>query len=366
MSDNESSHSKNQYSFAGKLPHLAEIGIALALVVAGYAWAGGFLAPGQLDQRLIVDTFQNINGVHPGFRRNHAKGVCMTGWFDSNGNGSRLSRAEIFQPGRFPVYGRFALAGGMPMATDTPASIRSLAVNFSTPNGEDWRIGTLDLPVFPFQNPQAFAAQLRTTIPDPATGKPDQVKIDAFFAGNPASAKAIGIIKSRPFSSGFANASYNGLNAFLAIDDADVATPVRWSLVAADPFEAETTAPKDPNYLFDTLIARVQEGPVEWRLVLTVGEPEDDTNDPTVPWPAERTRIDTGTLTVDAIEPEAPGNCRDINFDPLVLPDGIEASDDPLLSARSATYSVSFTRRAGEPKSPSEIELGTTRPAKGP
>ena len=89
------------------------------------------------------------------------------------------------------------------------------------------------------------------------------------------------------------------------------------------------------------------------------------TDDATIPWPAERTRIDTGVLTVDAIEPEAPGNCRDINFDPLVLPDGIEPSGDPLLSARSASYSVSFTRRAREPKSPSEIDVGTSRPTKG-
>ena len=49
-----------------------------------------------------------------------------------------------------------------------------------------------------------------------------------------------------------------------------------------------------------------------------------------------------------AVAPEAKGNARDINFDPLVLPPGIEPSDDPLLSARSAVYAASFRRRAGE------------------
>jgi catalase len=38
-----------------------------------------------------------------------------------------------------------------------------------------------------------------------------------------------------------------------------------------------------------------------------------------------------------------------------VLPDGISPSDDPLLSARSAAYSQSFTRREGEKKSPSAV-----------
>jgi catalase len=63
----------------------------------------------------MIDTFEAVNGVHPGFRRNHAKGVCLAGVFDSNGAGAPYSSAEIFKPSRVPVFGRFALAGGMPM-----------------------------------------------------------------------------------------------------------------------------------------------------------------------------------------------------------------------------------------------------------
>ena len=44
-----------------------------------------------------------------------------------------------------------------------------------------------------------------------------------------------------------------------------------------------------------------------------------------------------------------------MNFDPLILPDGIEPSDDPLLSARSAAYSQSFRRHAGEAEEPSAV-----------
>jgi catalase len=64
-------------------------------------------------------------------------------------------------------------------------------------------------------------------------------------------------------------------------------------------------------------------------------------------------------VTIDVVQTEAPGNARDINFDPLVLPDGIAASDDPLLSARSSVYARSFTRRAGEPKRPSAVDVAT-------
>jgi len=38
-----------------------------------------------------------------------------------------------------------------------------------------------------------------------------------------------------------------------------------------------------------------------------------------------------------------------------VLSDGIAPSDDPRLSARSAVYSQSYTRRAAEKKEPSAI-----------
>lgn len=50
-------------------------------------------------------------------------------------------------------------------------------------------------------------------------------------------------------------------------------------------------------------------------------------------------------------------NCRDVNFDPVVLPSGIELSDDPLLRARSAAYATSFTRRAGEEKEPNGAQI---------
>jgi catalase len=65
-------------------------------------------------------------------------------------------------------------------------------------------------------------------------------------------------------------------------------------------------------------------------------------------------------LIIDHVQSEETSPARDINFDPLVLPDGIVASDDPLLSARSAAYSQSFTRREGEPKEPSAVSTAET------
>jgi catalase len=76
----------------------------------------------------------------------------------------------------------------------------------------------------------------------------------------------------------------------------------------------------------------------------------------TPPRPGRRNgTVNVGKLTLDRVESDDTSVARDINFDPLVLPAGIAPSDDPILSARSAVYSQSYTRRAGEQKQPSAI-----------
>ncbi len=339
------------------LARLAVIGGVTVCAAAAFAYTGGWLSPGRLTQARIIDRFQAVNGTSPGFRRNHAKGLCATGFFESNGAGVRLSRAVVFQPGRVPVVGRFADAVGKPFLPDSPGFVRSLALRFALPDGEEWRTGMNDIPVFSVDTPRAFYDQLLAMRPDPATGKPDPARVKAFFAAYPASAKAVHLIQQRPFSTGFDNASYNSLDAFRFVNAAGVSTPVRWSMASVQPYVAQdpAAAPQDKNYLFDALIARVQQTPLQWHLLVTIGQPGDPTNDATIPWPADRETVDVGTLTIDHVEGEDTGACRDITFDPLVLPDGIAPSDDPLLSARSAAYSTSLIRRDGEPKSPSAV-----------
>lgn len=354
---------RGRYRLAGLLrPHalvrLGLIGGAIALTAGCFAWAGGWLSPGRLDQTHLIDAFDTVNGPHPGFRHNHAKGVCLAGEFDSNGAGARYSTAEVFRVGHVPVFGRFALAGGMPMMADGPSAVRSMALNFTLPDGELWRTGMNDIPVFPVKDARGFYEQLVAMAPDRRTGKPDPDKMKVFLAAHPETARALAVIHAHPFSSGFADSTYNSLDAFRLVDAAGHATPVRWSMVPVDAFAPEPShPPSDKNYLFDDLLARLRRGPAQWHLILTLGEPGDATDDATISWPESRQHVDVGTLTVRRIDAESAGNCRDINFDPLVLPSGIAPSDDPLLSARSATYSLSFTRRVEETKTPSAVQI---------
>jgi catalase len=350
-------------SGGGMLARFALIGVALAAVAGTFAYLGGWLTPNELTPARFTDGFEQVNGPHPGFRRNHAKGVGVTGFFESNGNGARLSKAAVFRPGRVRVIGRFSLGGGQPHAADSPDAVRGLGLQFSHPDGELWRTAMISLPVFPFRTPEAFYEQMIASKPDPSTGKPDPDKMKEFLSRHPETARVLAALKGQPVASGFANSTFHGLNAFRFLNAAGDSAPVRWLLTPEQPFEAASAAAanQDKNYLFDALIAAIHHQPLRWHLIVVVGQPGDPTSDATIAWPEGREKVDVGTLTLDRVESDETSAATDITFDPLVLPAGIAPSDDPLLSARSAVYARSFTRRSGETKQPGAITPADVR-----
>jgi catalase len=333
----------------------------LAVDLGAVAYANKWIGPNNtLTRETFLDAFRSVFGSHPGFRKNHAKGVVVTGHFDSNGNGSELSRAGIFRPGQTPVTGRFSLAGGNPNGADAPATARGLGLAFAFPDGTQWRSAMLNLPVFPDNSAQGFYDRLLAGKVVPATGQPDPEAMAAFLAAHPESAAAMALIKKHPPSPGFADSTFSSLITFFFVNDDGVRTPVRWSFVPQQQALAQRSG--GSNMLFDALIRQLRSGPLQWRLILTVGAPGDPTSDATLPWPSDRRTVDAGVLTLTGIETEDSGNARDINFDPLVLPDGIEPSDDPLLNARSTVYAASYRARTGEPKSPPAVQVDKVAP----
>ena len=322
--------------------------VAVAAVAFGYV--GGWLAPHRLTPEKLVNQLQDNAGTFSGYRRNHAKGVCVTGYFDSNGQAQAYSVAQVFAPGqRTPVVGRFALPGGNPYAPDSSVPIRSMALRFALANGQQWRTGMNSMPVFPVATPQAFYAQLQANRPDPATGKADPARAAAFFAAHPETAAFRAWAKTARPSASFATENYWGLNAFVFVDAHGVRQPVRWRMVpeATDSSDGAGKAGQ-PDYLAADLGRRLARGPLRWHLQVTLANPGDPTNDATKSWPDDRRTLDAGTLVLEHTTPQDSGECRDINYDPLVLPAGIEASDDPLLPARSAAYADSYLRRTSE------------------
>ncbi|MCY1404455.1 Catalase-related peroxidase precursor [compost metagenome] len=327
---------------------LAAIGLGVTALAAAFAYAAGWLGPARLTPTRIIDTFEAQAGHYPGYRKNHAKGLCVSGYFKSSGLVEPLSSARVFSQQQVPVVGRFAIGGANPFSADASVPTRSLAVEFTSDDGQRWRSGMNTPPVLAVNTAQGFYEQMLAMAPDPATGKPDPAKVQGFFAQHPESAAFRQWVKDYKASDSFANSAYHSINAFRLIDDGGNAHPVRWRMEPLAPFAPLPANIEDKNYLQHDLQQRLAQGPLQWKLMLTLAEPGDPVDDAAQPWPAQRRQIDAGTLVIEQVEAPEHGACRDLNFDPMILPRGIEPSADPILAARSAAYSESFNRRSRE------------------
>ena len=323
--------------------------VLIAVVVGGgaaaFAYAAGWLSPRRLTPDRLVNAFGPDTAQRLGHRRNHAKGICFTGVFEANGAGSALSYAEVFTRGQYPALGRFNLGTPDPNAADATVRVRGMGLQISTPDGQEWRSAMINPPVFPVSTPQAFYELLLVS----ASKDPDAMK--TFGAAHPEFAPFGAWATSGPWTGNYAEERYNGLNSFVFTDNSGAEHTVRWSLLpAAQPVSVppDELAKRGPNFLEQEITERVRGGPQHWTMVVTVANPGDPTADPSKAWPEDRRTVEVGTLAVQQIQPERDGPCRDINFDPTVLPSGMRTSDDPFPAARSAAYAKSYDLRTAE------------------
>jgi catalase len=334
-------------SSALPLGSFALIGVIIAASAGAFAYTAGWLSPDRLTADKIIKALAPPGGPALGHRRNHAKGICFTGVFESNGNGAAISSSQIFARGEYSVIGRFNLATADAHAADAMVRVRGLGLQISAPDGEVWRAAMIDPPFFPIATPEAFYALLL------ASKSKDPNAMKTFAAAHPEIVAFGGWAKSAPWTGSYAEEPYNSLNSFIFTDGSGAEHAVRWSYIPQAqvvPISPADLAERGPNYLEQEIAERVGKAPQHWTLSLTIADPSDQTSDPSKAWPKGRRTIDAGVLVVQKIEAEADGPCRDINFDPTILPNNVHVSDDPFPAARSAAYAKSFDLRTSEAK----------------
>ena len=296
----------------------------------------------------VVGAIEGAFGVNKGERRNHIKGVCALGEFVGSKEAAAYSRSELFSGKPIPVVARFSLGGGNPKAPDTAKSVRGMALQFQLRNGSVHQMAMLNTPIFGAAKPQTFLDLMQALQPDPATGKPDPEKMKAFKASHPDNLAQSQYLAANNPPSSYANSTYWGIHTFKFVGLGDKATLVRWRFVPQDgnkPLSDEELKAAGPNFLEPVLISRTQQGPVRWDMLVTIGQPGDPEDNPTLGWPGGRKEIKAGTLSISAAMPQKGAACEPINYDPLVMADGIAPTDDPVLKFRSPAYAVSFGKR---------------------
>jgi len=302
------------------------LALLLATTVAATAQAQQ-VAPNQ-----VVDSLEGTFGKHPGLRKNHTKGTCAVGEFVGTSDAAKLSRSPLFSGKAVPVVARFSLAGGNPEAADATRNARGLAIEFRLPDGSRQHFTMLNTPVFGAANPNTFNDMIIAARPDPATGRADPAKLKAFFASHPDAMGQAAFLQGHNPPAEYYTSAFYGIHTFKFVDAKKTEHLVKWRFVPHD-------------FLEHDLIARLAQGPVQWDMIVTVGKPGDPQDNPTLPWPDDRDHIKAGLLTISKATPQAGADCEKINFDPLVMADGIAPTNDPVLLFRSPAYAISFGKR---------------------
>ena len=322
---------------------LSALAVLAALAAPSYAQAPA--GPGPVE---LVDGLEGVFGTHAGFRRSGAKGVCASGYFVGTKDGAAISSASAFNGNQIPVIARFSMGGGNPKAPDKGKSARGLSLQFNLPNGEQWLMANISSPVFSAATPQSFLEFAQARKLDPTTKKMDPAKIAASNASHPDHMPQINWFANAGVPASFGGVNYWGIHAFKFTNASGASQYAKWVFepVTGQERISDEILPKVPDtFLNDDLRARTAKGTVEFNFKLQLADSGDNLINPTVIWPESRKSVTAGRLVINKVEQDGEGACDPINFNPLVLPKGIEASADPVLQARSGSYAVSQGRR---------------------
>jgi catalase len=314
-----------------------------ALAVEAPAPASAVTAP------QMIDAFEGTFGVHPGQRRNHIKGTCAVGQFVGTSDAAALSRSALFSGKPVPVVARFSLGGGDPDVPDAAPAPRGMALEFHLSGGALQHITMINAPIFAAASPASFRDALVAAKPDPKTGKPDPEKLKVYAETHPDAMALTKLASEHNPTANYYQTTFFSVHTFKFLDANGTEHLVRWRFVPRDGTKEMSAAEMKAaphDFLERNLIERTRKGPVVWDMIVYVGEPGDPQDNPTLAWPESRRHFTAGSLTISDATPQQKGvACEPINFDPLVMADGIRPTNDPILLFRSPAYAVSFGKR---------------------
>lgn len=305
----------------------------------------------------------------------HTIGISATGFFQPSPIAQNFCIAEHFRTERTDVIVRFSNGSGAAQVHDGWSDVRGMAVRFHLSDDRDTDLIAMTLPEFFSPTPEDFLDFAEAAKPRPYDGEtpwqkiwnylhlmlpkrdpypgetisPDDGAIE--FADKNAHAQ-LGVLQAAQIGApvSYARASYHAVHTFIVTDPNGVRRSVRfsWQPIAGVLKTDPKQLPRD-DFLRQELRDRLAAEPARFSLMMMVGEVGDDFNNSARPWPPHRKRIMMGTLTLDGVPEDQIENSERLSFNPGLLTDGIEASDDPVLKARIDAYKVSSEWRGGKP-----------------
>lgn len=293
-----------------------------------------------------VNKIEKVFGEYPTYRRAHSRGAGYEAVFTANGEGKNWTVAEHLREGATDAIVRFSHSSPDPFWTDNLSPVKGMAVQFKLPGGEVMNSVGVTSPIFFARTPEVFTEMLDIAKSFKG-GKPRLRALITLFIKFPESRAAIRIIRKMQSPASFATGLYHSIHAFYLVGGTGNRVPVKFQWVpdagieSLNPAEAASVKKGDFEKEIDE---RAAKGGVGFRLVAVIGEADDPVDDPTKDWEADREKVELGRLELTRKTDVAEG----LLFDPTVLAEGVECTDDPILHFRNPAYAISFQRRSME------------------
>ena len=291
-----------------------------------------------MDPREAIDRIAAGQGAPPGHRVLHAKGHFYSGTFNASPEATALCRAGHLQGESVPVLVRWSHGSGRPDANDEMPFVRGMSVSFVLPDGTSTDLLGQTVPRFPVRTPEDFVRLTEITR--------DRRELARFLATRPRTALALATnarLHALAPPKSYAEATYFPVHAYRWLSLSGHGTWVRYRL---SPRPGPRPAGKfsGRERLREEILARLQQGPVAFDLVVTVAAAKDDPHNPMSVWRGSREFV-AGWFEITTPEDDHEAEGDLVVFDPTRVVDGIELSDDPILKFRPAAYAVSIERR---------------------
>ena len=275
---------------------------------------------------------------------------------------------------------RFSNGSGSGQRRDSWSDVRGMAVRFHQDETVATDLIAMTLPEFFTSTPEGFAGfasaakpapcrrqtpwekladmvHLIQPMPDPNPGQTERPDEGAIRYANQNAEAQLAVLQAASIGApqSYLRAAYHAVHTFRVTGEGGThMARFEWRPVEGvrPLIPAEISGDPD-NFLVPDLKRRLEppsEGsmvntrPMRFALMMTIGENGDNFTDPSRPWPPRRKRVFMGMLTLrEACDTEKT------SFNPGLLTDGIEATDDPIFWTRIEAYRYSSMKRGGTP-----------------
>lgn len=325
----------------------------------------------------MLDAFkQDVPGHAAGTRWAHSHGLGVLGHFIASDVARTFCIAEHFRGPSVPVTARFSNGSSDAVRHDQQPDTRGLAVKFHYDGSTEYDLLSMTLNAFGARTRQEFLDVSKAFVPKPVKPEswfrrhildplmlrqpPPPLPPGVTSSGGPGLAQYAGsheFVRTFVLEAGlsqvptsWARIEYHAVHTFIVIGPDGERRFVRFSWQPVDgvfPVPPAEIPSKGDDFLTVEMRTRLAHAPARFTLRMDIGDPGDDVNDPSTPWPVTRRSVRMGTLYIEQLAETRGVDVERMSFNPMRLAPGIEPSGDEILKARGEIYQLGCQQRNG-------------------